>query len=329
MFRPISTLPLPASAQLLLRESGFLFCEDVISHRGVAPEARSILQRWNLHSGECWNTLTSPPQTLNSLDLWQEECTSRSIVTWSKDVDSILDGGIPFQVITELCGAPGSGKTQMSLQLCVDVQIPESLGGAEGQAVFIDTACNFSSQRIRAIADACCKHCHLLSRKNQIRDFVNFNADSILNNIHLISIHGIVQLLAAVKVLPQLIEQHPQIKLVVIDSLAFPFTCGETCNTLDRTSYIYRILSDLQKLAVHNRLAIVITNQLTTRIIKSTPNMSELSPALGESLGHRVTQRLLLGRIAGNLKAAIVLKGNNQCMSSAKFQITEAGIRDL
>ncbi len=36
-----------------------------------------------------------------------------------------------------------------SLQLCVDVQIPEFLGGAGGNAVFIDTACNYSPQRVR------------------------------------------------------------------------------------------------------------------------------------------------------------------------------------
>ncbi|KAK3912655.1 DNA repair protein RAD51-like protein 3 [Frankliniella fusca] len=327
MLRPITTLPLPATAQLLLRENGFLYCEDVISHRGVAPEACKILQRWDLHSGDCWNGLTSPPPTYNSLDLWQEECASSSIVTWSKDLDVILNGGIPFQAITELCGAPGSGKTQLGLQLCVDVQIPECLGGADGHAIFIDTASNFSTRRIRAIADACCKHCHLLSRKNQ-RDLDNFNADTVMRNIHVISIHGIIELLAAVKILPQFIRQHPQIKLIIIDSLAFPFTCGETCSTIDRTSYIYRILSDLQILAVQKKLAVVVTNQLTTRIIKPT-NKSDLAPALGESLGHRVTQRVLLGRIPGNLKAAIVLKGNNLSISSAKFKITEDGIRDV
>jgi len=43
----------------------------------------------------------------------QEECTSPRIVTFSKAVDDMLDGGFTLGEITELCGAPGSGKTQI------------------------------------------------------------------------------------------------------------------------------------------------------------------------------------------------------------------------
>jgi hypothetical protein len=38
---------------------------------------------------------------------------SAHIVTVSKAVDDMLDGGIVVGEITELCGAPGSGKTQI------------------------------------------------------------------------------------------------------------------------------------------------------------------------------------------------------------------------
>jgi len=38
---------------------------------------------------------------------------SAYIVTFSKAVDDMLDGGIVVGEITELCGAPGSGKTQI------------------------------------------------------------------------------------------------------------------------------------------------------------------------------------------------------------------------
>lgn len=65
----------------------------------------------------------------------------------------------------------------------------------------------------------------------------------------------------------------------------------------------------------------MVTNQLTTHLIKSNNVTSQLSPALGESMGHRVTQRLLLGRIPGNTIAAIYLKGNNQSCTSAKFKV--------
>ncbi|KAJ1531595.1 hypothetical protein ONE63_000267 [Megalurothrips usitatus] len=331
MFRPLSTVSLPTTAQVLLKENGFLYCEDVVSHRGVVPEARNILHKWDLHSDGCWQALTAPPLTSQSLDLWQVECTIPRIVTWSKNIDSMLGGGVALQTITELCGAPGSGKTQLSLQICVDVQIPECFGGIGGEAVFIDTSSNFCPRRVREMADSCSNHCQILSESldsDQRKHSKHFTSNSIMNGIHVVSIHGITQLIAAVKLLPQALEQHSKIKLIVIDSLAFPFNCGESCNTLNRTSYVYRILSDLQTLAVKKCLAVVVTNQLTTRIVKSINTKSELSPALGESMGHRVNCRLLLGRIPGGDVAAILLKGNNQSSSSAKFKITKAGIRD-
>lgn len=34
---------------------------------------------------------------------------------------------------------PGVGKTQLGIQLCVDVQLPECYSGAAGEAVYIDT----------------------------------------------------------------------------------------------------------------------------------------------------------------------------------------------
>ncbi|XP_034252829.1 DNA repair protein RAD51 homolog 3 [Thrips palmi] len=332
MFRPLSTVPLPATAQHCLKENGFVYCEDVLSHRGVNPEARNLLHQWNLHSNESWHSLTSIPTTQNSLDMWQEECTTPGIVTWSEQVDSMLGGGIPLHAITEFCGAPGSGKTQLCLQLCVDVQIPVGLGGLSGQAVFIDTASNFSPHRVREMADAYCIHCHQLlnsSMKNQSDISEDFCSDSVLKGIHCVSTHGITQLLAAIKLLPKTLEKNPKVRLIVIDNLAFPFNSGDSCSTIDRTSYVYRILSDMQKLALERSLAVVVTNQLTTRLIKMNSVKSELSPALGESMGHRVTQRLLLGRIPGNVIAAVLLKGNNQHCASAKFKITKEGIRDL
>ena len=37
----------------------------------------------------------------------------------------IYKGGMPLGKIVELCGAAGVGKTQISMQLSVNVQIPE------------------------------------------------------------------------------------------------------------------------------------------------------------------------------------------------------------
>jgi RAD51-like protein 2 len=70
----------------------------------------------------------------------------------------MLGGGVFIGQITEFCGVPGVGKTQLGIQLCVDVQIPECFGGAAGEAVYIDTEGSFMVERAADMADAIAIH---------------------------------------------------------------------------------------------------------------------------------------------------------------------------
>ena len=51
-------------------------------------------------------------QGQTALELLKAEQERPSIVTFSAKVDTMLGGGIALGKITELCGAPGIGKTQ-------------------------------------------------------------------------------------------------------------------------------------------------------------------------------------------------------------------------
>lgn len=51
-------------------------------------------------------------------------------------------GGIPVGRITEVCGPPGIGKTQLSIQVAVDVTIPELFGGLGKHAIYIGMSCD-------------------------------------------------------------------------------------------------------------------------------------------------------------------------------------------
>ncbi len=46
----------------------------------------------------------------------------------------MLGGGWPRGEVTEVCGTPNTGKTQLCFQLALDVQIPASMGGVQGEA---------------------------------------------------------------------------------------------------------------------------------------------------------------------------------------------------
>lgn len=48
-----------------------------------------------------------------AIDAWKDESARGTIITMSKMLDRAIGCGIPTEVITEFCGPPGSGKTQM------------------------------------------------------------------------------------------------------------------------------------------------------------------------------------------------------------------------
>lgn len=50
---------------------------------------------------------------LTALELLQQEENMRSIITFSSQLDAALGGGLPVGKTTEICGAPGVGKTQL------------------------------------------------------------------------------------------------------------------------------------------------------------------------------------------------------------------------
>ena len=49
----------------------------------------------------------------NAYDLLLQEQSCGSIVTFCEQLDDMLGGGVPVGKITEFCGAPGIGKTQI------------------------------------------------------------------------------------------------------------------------------------------------------------------------------------------------------------------------
>lgn len=78
--------------------------------------------------------------------------THKTIVTFSRAVDSMLGGGLAKGEVTEIAGLPGVGKTQLSMQLCVDASLPTTFGGVAGESVYIDTEGSFSPERCFTMA---------------------------------------------------------------------------------------------------------------------------------------------------------------------------------
>ncbi|RVE71130.1 hypothetical protein OJAV_G00071700 [Oryzias javanicus] len=72
--------------------------EEAVSEQQVELEAAN-----NYGGGEA----------VTALELLQREKECGSVTTFSSQLDRALKGGLPVGKVTEICGAPGVGKTQL------------------------------------------------------------------------------------------------------------------------------------------------------------------------------------------------------------------------
>jgi len=250
------------------------------------------------------------------------------ILTFCADIDNMLGGGVAMGEVTEFCGVPGIGKTQLGIQLAVDVHLPSLFGGAEGEAVYIDTEGSFMPQRAVEIAEAFSLH---VSKMANLRNDPALSAaansvatDKILQSIHLFRIHDYVEQIAVIHTLPGFLDQHPKVKLVVIDSIAFHFRHNFEDFAL-RSRLLNGIAQRLTQIATDREIAVVLVNQVTTKI---GSNGGYLAPALGDSWAHACTSRVMLFWEAGSRFARLYKSPSRKCETVA-YNIQAEGVRGV
>ncbi|ETW86891.1 hypothetical protein HETIRDRAFT_447533 [Heterobasidion irregulare TC 32-1] len=75
------------------------------------------------------------------------------ITTGSKNLDTLLGGGIETGSITEFFGEFRTGKSQICHTIAVTCQLPVDMGGGEGKCLYIDTEGTFRPVRLLAVAE--------------------------------------------------------------------------------------------------------------------------------------------------------------------------------
>ncbi|XP_008840902.1 DNA repair protein RAD51 homolog 3 isoform X4 [Nannospalax galili] len=339
MQRDLASFSLSPAIRVKLVSAGFQTAEDLMEvkpcelsrevgiSREEALETLQIIRRDCLTHKPKYAGTSESGKKYTALELLEQEHTQGFIITFCSALDNILGGGIPLMKTTEICGVPGVGKTQLCLQLAVDVQIPECFGGVAGEAVFIDTEGSFMVDRVVDLATACIQHLHLIAGTDKEEEhqkaLEDFTLENILSHIYYFRCHDYTELLAQVYLLPDFLSDHSKVRLVIIDSIAFPFR-----HDLDDLSLRTRLLNGLAQqmisLANNHRLAVILTNQMTTKIDK---NQALLVPALGESWGHAATIRLIF-HWEQKQRCAVLYKSPSQKESTILFQITPQGFRD-
>lgn len=246
-----------------------------------------------------------------ALDLKRERQNIKKITTSSQSLDGLLGGGIETRTMTEFFGEFGSGKTQLCLQLAVNVQLPLERGGISGKTVYIDTEGTFRWERAEAVARG-----------------AKLDPDTAMNNIMYIRAVNSDHQIAVVDELQEMIAKDPSIKLVIVDSATSHFRAEYAGreNLAVRQQKLNRHLHQLVRLSEVYDLAVIITNQVMAR-----PDMFYGDPTQavgGHTLYHAPGVRIQLKKSRGNKRIARVVDAPHLPEAEAVFTITEEGIRD-
>ncbi|KAM5216042.1 DNA repair protein RAD51 homolog 3 isoform 3-T3 [Hipposideros larvatus] len=229
MQRHLVSFPLSPAVRVKLVSAGFQTAEELLEvkpselSKEVGISKEEALETLQIIRREC---LTNKPRhagtaesgkKCTALKLLEQEHTQSFIITFCSALDNILGGGVPLTKITEICGAPGVGKTQLCMQLAIDVQIPECFGGVEGEAVFIDTEGSFIVDRVVDLATACIQHLQLIAGTHMGEEhpkaLEDFTLENILSHIYYFRCHDYTELLAQVYLLPDFLSEHSKVIL--------------------------------------------------------------------------------------------------------------------
>ena len=234
------------------------------------------------------------------------------ITTGSKNFNELLGGkGVESKSITEAFGAYGSGKTQLSLTLAVNVQLPLTQGGANGKCVFIDTEGTFRPERIKQIAEG-----------------LGANPEKVLKNILVARAFNSDHQVLLLEKISEMIKAGEPIKLLIVDSLTAHFRAefAGRGQLADRQQKLNRYMHDLMKLAEQHNLAVYVTNQV---MANPAQMFGDPTTAIGGNIvGHASTYRIYLRRGKQGSRVGKLIDSPNLPDNECIFFITENGIVD-
>jgi len=303
--------------------------EQVDGVRKLTDKVKSMQQQWQDKLEEKKVVSKLPPKrqavflvkTLTNNDSEYQE-------------DYFLDEVFGLGELTEICGPTGWGKTQIAMQLWLNVQTPKFLGGQEGDALFVDTNGDFIVDRLNEMAKWYrMKLMKWLNKdKDQEQKFkARFTEEKILERVHYYRILNEDDQTKFLFSFDKILRHNSTIKLVVFDVLSLHQKMTDL-HYGDKKRILNNILINFQKLAKKYNISIVLLNTLKSARQRELAG-NRLEPNFGEVLFQSVTNRVTIDRdlkLGDDIFKAQLLKGSIFYQRNAAFdmhfQIKESGI---
>ncbi|KAJ0168634.1 DNA repair protein rhp51 [Colletotrichum tanaceti] len=238
-----------------------------------------------------------------------------SITTGSKQLDTLLAGGIETGSVTELFGEFRTGKSQICHTLAVTCQLPFDMGGGEGKCLYIDTEGTFRPVRLLAVANR-----------------FGLSGEEVLDNVAYARAYNSDHQL-------QLLQQagammcETRFSLLIVDSATALYRTdflgrGELSS---RQTHLAKFMRTLQRLADEFGIAVVITNQVVAQVDGGPSamfNPDPKKPIGGNIIAHASTTRISLKKGRGETRIAKIYDSPCLPESDCLFAINEDGIGD-
>ncbi|EEQ30983.1 RecA recombinase Rhp51 [Microsporum canis] len=237
------------------------------------------------------------------------------ITTGSKQLDTLLAGGIETGSITELFGEFRTGKSQICHTLAVTCQLPFDMGGGEGKCLYIDTEGTFRPVRLLAVAQR-----------------YGLVGEEVLDNVAYARAYNSDHQLQLLNQASQMMCE-TRFSLLIVDSATSLYRTdfsgrGELSS---RQNHLARFMRTLQRLADEFGVAVVITNQVVAQVDGGPSamfNPDPKKPIGGNIIAHASTTRLSLKKGRGETRICKIYDSPCLPESDCLFAINEDGIGD-
>ena len=245
----------------------------------------------------------------SATDIYKRRLDIGKISTGTNCLDTLLDGGIETQALTEVYGEFACGKTQFCHTMCVLVQKPKAEGGLEGGVLYIDTENTFRPERIVSIAKA-----------NEM------DPEKVLDNIIVARAYNSAHQTLILEEAGPVIQEN-NIKLIIVDSAVGLFRAEYLGRgTLSaRQQKLNHFVHLLVRIAETYNIAALATNQ-----VMASPDVffgDPTRPIGGNVVAHTSTYRIYFKK-SGKKRIARMVDSPHHPEMDVIFALGEAGVID-
>lgn len=209
-------------------------------------------------------------------------------------LDELTGGGLESEVINEIYGEGGAGKTNLSMQFAIST-IREG-----GQVLYLDTE-GFSVERFLQISGG---------------------DQSMADGLVLYRVASLEDQDLAILRIPKILEKSRKIRLIIIDSFTEYFRLEASGDPASRAAGFQKELSSLAASALRFRVPVLLTNQ-----IYQNPESGDLHPFGGYVIDHVMKAIYRVEKTRDGKRKLVVVKHRSIREGTAKeFKITEYGL---